>query len=66
MENTNFSKRELQVVELLLCGKPTKLIALELNISTRTVELHLTGIYKNLGVKSRAEALIRLMSLFKR
>jgi DNA-binding CsgD family transcriptional regulator len=66
MVNTfGFSKREKEVVELLLEGKSNKQIAVALDISDGTVEFHLTNIYAKLGVSSRAEAIIRLSHLGK-
>lgn len=61
-----FTKRELQVIQLLLQGKSTSQIALQLNVCTRAVEYHLTDIYEKLGVCSRVEAIIKLLSLFKK
>ena len=58
-DNFKFSQREKDVVNLLLKGKGNKQIALELGISTRTVEFHLTNIYAKLGVNSRSEAIIK-------
>lgn len=61
-----FSKRQLEVIALLLQGKSTKLIAQELGISMRAVEYHLTHIYEKLDVSSRAEAVVRLINLCKK
>jgi len=55
-----FSERELEVVRLLLQGKSNKQMALELDVTSRTVEFHLGKIYRKLGVASRAEAILRL------
>ncbi len=54
------SKRQQQVVELLLEGKSNKQIALALGISESTVEFHLRNIYEKLGVHSRTEAILKL------
>ncbi len=43
-----FSKREKEVIELLLQGKSNKQIALALNITESTVEFHLNHIYTKL------------------
>jgi len=61
-----FTKRELQVIQLLLNGEPTKLMASQLHISTRAVEMHLTNLYEKLGVCSRTEAVVKLINLFKK
>ncbi|MGG5170804.1 LuxR C-terminal-related transcriptional regulator [Pseudarthrobacter sp. J1738] len=49
-----------QVVELVMAGYRNKEIADELFLSVRTVEVRLTKVYKELGVKSRAQLLARL------
>jgi DNA-binding CsgD family transcriptional regulator len=54
------TERELDVARVLLQGKSNKQIALELGITTRTVEFHLRNIYAKLGVASRAEAILTL------
>lgn len=54
------SKREWEVVELLLQGKSNKLIASSLGISKRTVEFHLKNIYAKSQVTSRIELILRL------
>ena len=56
----SLSEREKEVTELLLQGKSNKQIAQALNVTTRTVEYHLSSIYKKLRVASRAEALLLL------
>jgi DNA-binding CsgD family transcriptional regulator len=59
IDSNQFSKREKDVVKLLLLGKSNKQIALELGISNRTVEFHLGNIYAKLGVISRTEAILK-------
>ena len=59
-ENNLFSERENDVFKLLIQGKSNKQIALELGISNRTVEFHLSNIYTKLGVKSRSEAILKV------
>ncbi len=53
------SKRELEVARLAAAGKANKVIALELGISERTVEVHRSRAMKKLGLRSAA-GLIRL------
>jgi DNA-binding CsgD family transcriptional regulator len=54
------SKREREVISLLLQGKSNKLIALSLGISARTVEFHLKNIYTKFQVSSRIELILKL------
>ena len=54
------SKREKEVVDLLLQGKTNKLIAFSLGISNRTVEFHLKNIYAKFQVNSRIELILKL------
>ena len=54
------SRREREVVKLLLQGKSNKLIALSLGISDRTVEFHLKNVYTKLQVRSRVELILKL------
>jgi len=55
-----FSKREHDVVNLLLEGKSNKLIAQALHITERTVEFHLKNIYAKQQVNSRMELVLNL------
>src|SRR5512141_2917200 len=57
---SRLSKREWEVVELLLQGKSNKLIALSLGISERTVEFHLKNVYAKFQVSSRIELILKL------
>lgn len=54
------SNREREVIRLLLEGKSNKLIALEMKVSERTIEFHLTNIYSKFKVNSRMELVLRL------
>lgn len=53
--------REREVMERILAGKYNKVIADELNIAMRTVEVHRAHIFEKMGVKSAVE-LARLLS----
>jgi len=55
------SARERDVMTLVLAGKLNKVIAHELNISVRTVEVHRASIFAKMGVRSAVE-LARLLS----
>ncbi|MGX1932915.1 helix-turn-helix transcriptional regulator [Microbacterium resistens] len=54
---STLSRRELQVASHLLEGKPNDEIGRLLGISPRTVEVHLTQVYRKLAVRGRAEFL---------
>jgi len=59
-QSKDLSKRERDVVDLLLQGKSNKQIAVILDIAETTVEFHLRNIYAKLQVSSRAEAILKL------
>jgi DNA-binding NarL/FixJ family response regulator len=54
---TNFSYRELQVLERLTEGKSNQEIADNLCLSVDTIKSHLKSIYKKLGVCNRLQAI---------
>ena len=57
------TKRENDVFELLVQNKSTREIALELNISEKTVRNHVSNAMQKLGCKGRAGAVIELLKL---
>jgi DNA-binding NarL/FixJ family response regulator len=56
------SARELEVLNLAGKGYTNKAIALQLKISNRTVQTHLTRVYHKLDVASRTEAVMRAIA----
>jgi two-component system response regulator FixJ len=56
------SPRERQVLDLLVTGRPNKVIAYDLGLSVRTVEVHRARMLDRLGTHNAAEA-IRLAVL---
>ena len=54
------SRREQEVVELVVHGASTRLIAQELYISEYTVKDHLSNIFEKVGVRGRRELVKRL------
>ncbi len=62
-EDFNLSKREDQVLQLLVKGKSYKMIAEELNISYETVHSHVRRIYQKLQVYSVSEAVSKTLSM---
>lgn len=59
------SERELQIVELVACGKSNKQIAKKLKISEWTVSTHLRRIFIKLKVDSRASMVYHCASLIR-
>ncbi|MDB5361162.1 MAG: fixJ [Rhodospirillales bacterium] len=51
------SRREREVLNGLLAGRPNKTIASDLGISVRTVEVHRARMHRRLGTRTVAEAL---------
>ena len=59
------TEREREVMRLVVDGRPNKLIADELGISVRTVEVHRARIFDKMAVKSAVELANRLSTLDK-
>jgi two-component system response regulator DctR len=51
----DLTQRERDVMKLVLTGKPNKVVADELGISVRTVEVHRARIFEKMGVRSAVE-----------
>ncbi len=62
-EDFNLSKREDQVLKLLVKGKSYKMIAEEINVSYETVHSHVRKIYQKLQVNSVSEAVSKTLSM---
>ena len=52
---TQLTEREREVMQRVIAGLPNKLVADELDISVRTVEVHRARIFEKMGVKSAVE-----------
>jgi len=52
----NLSPRELEVLGLLVMGRSAREIGAELVLGTRTVERHISNIYRKIGAHNRAQA----------
>ncbi len=59
----DLSERELQVLRLLATPMSAAQIASHLFLSTKTVQNHISSIYRKLGVRSRSEAVVKGMEL---
>ncbi|NIV30750.1 MAG: response regulator [Anaerolineae bacterium] len=55
-EGEGLSQREQEVLRLLVTGAANREIAMQLNVTQRTVKAHVTSILNKLGVSSRTEA----------
>lgn len=55
MERFDLTKREIEILGLLMAGLETSAISENLSISENTVKKHATSIYKKLGISSRWE-----------
>lgn len=52
---SDFTTREIEIIQLCAKGKRVKVIAEELGVSKRTIEAHKSNIFKKLGLKNTAE-----------
>ncbi|NWF71222.1 MAG: response regulator transcription factor [Chloroflexi bacterium] len=59
--NNPLTERELEVLVCAARGWPNKQIGAHLEISDRTVQVHLQAIYQKLNVTNRTEAVLRAM-----
>jgi FixJ family two-component response regulator len=51
----SLTNREIQILDAVVSGKANKVIAIELHLSQRTVEIHRAHVMEKMGVKSLAE-----------
>ncbi|MCJ0824517.1 response regulator transcription factor [Luteimonas sp. 50] len=56
---SRLTARERAALGLLCEGRSNAQIAWELGVSEKTVRNHLSNLYRKLGVRSRAEAMVR-------
>ena len=54
----DFTPRQIDVLKLLCEGLPNKVISSRLKISAGTVKIHISHIFRRLGVASRLQAVI--------
>lgn len=58
----NLTEREAHLLTFVAKGDTNRAIAVEFDISERTVKAHLTSIYEKLGVASRSEAVAKALA----
>jgi non-specific serine/threonine protein kinase len=54
--DTGLTRRETEVLRLIVAGNSNQEIATSLVLSTRTVERHIANLYSKLGARNRADA----------
>lgn len=59
MDETHFTPRQRQVLLELCKGKSNKEIGRVLGMAEATVKLHMTEIFRTLGVRNRAQAIMK-------
>jgi two-component system response regulator DctR len=59
----SLSERERQVMDLVLAGRQNKIIAADLAIAIRTVEVHRARVFEKMGVKTAVELAQRMAAL---
>ncbi|MET0377903.1 MAG: response regulator transcription factor [Spongiibacteraceae bacterium] len=60
---SSLTPRELEVLRLMVEGKANKVIAIDLNISQRTVEIHRARVMEKLGANSLAHLVRMVMAV---
>jgi DNA-binding NarL/FixJ family response regulator len=63
LQGLGLSKRQSEVLLLLLKGLPNKLIARELDVSVETVKDHVAAVLRALGVATRTQAVIAVSQM---
>ncbi len=64
-QEIGLTRRQEEVLDLIVSGKSNKAIASELGLTTGTVKMHVSGIFKKLEVGSRTEAIAKYSELKK-
>jgi DNA-binding NarL/FixJ family response regulator len=57
--NQGLSRREADVAELVSKGLSNKDVAERLCVCEKTVKFHLTSVYRKMGIKSRAQLIVK-------
>ncbi|GAA0338498.1 helix-turn-helix transcriptional regulator [Streptomyces blastmyceticus] len=54
-DETRLTPHQERIAELVVAGRTNREIAQRLSVSIRAVELHMTNIYRRLGIQRRAQ-----------
>ncbi len=57
-----FTKREKEVLELLIKGLSNSEISAKLMITSHTTKAHISSIYRKLGVSNRVQATVKYLN----
>ncbi len=60
---TSLTPRERDVLDQVICGRPNKIIAHELRLSQRSVEMHRSRVMEKMGATSVAQLVRMLVNL---
>jgi len=60
---SSLTERELEILELVSHGLTVKQVASRIGLSPRTVETHISKLYRKLGVRNRVQAVSRAAAL---
>lgn len=63
LHNQGLSRRQIEVTNEICKGITNKEIANNLFVTDKTIKFHITNVFKTLGVKSRAELIVRVANL---
>lgn len=63
LRHTGLTTRQMEVLRLLVQGCPNKIIARTLDLTEGTVKIHVTAIFRTLGVNNRTEAVLAFQRL---
>jgi DNA-binding NarL/FixJ family response regulator len=58
LERLGLTRRQAQVLQMMLLGRSASQIALALSLSVRTIEKHMQATYARLGAANRTEAIV--------
>ena len=61
MKTNKLTKRETEVIKMIIKGYHNSTISEELCISKHTTKAHLASIYEKLGVSNRVQAIVKFI-----